>query len=80
MNDLTYTTDGMFTRFIPQTTAGENAWRELAAQNDGVANVFNFHAQEVIVGLRAAGYKVAKAKREKVSMGEIDAMLAELAA
>lgn len=80
MNDLTYTADGMFTRFIPQTTAGENAWRELAAQNDGVANVFNFHAQAVIAGLRAAGYKVAKAKRAKVSIGEIDALLAELAA
>jgi len=78
MTDLTYITDGMSTRFIPQTTAGENAWRELAAQNDGVATVFNFHAQAVIAQLRGAGYKVAKAKREKVSMGEIDALLAEL--
>lgn len=80
MTDLTYTTDGMFTRLYPETTAGENAWRELAEQNDGVATVFNFHAQAVIAQLRVAGYKVAKAKREKISMGEVDALLAELAA
>jgi type IV secretory pathway VirB9-like protein len=80
MMDLTYTTDKMFTRFIPQTTAGENAWRELAAQNDGVATVFNFHAQAVIAGLRNAGYKVAKAAKQKISMVEIDSLLAELAA
>jgi hypothetical protein len=74
MTDLEYTNDGMFTRFIPNTPAGENAWREMA-KDDGVAAVLNNHAKAVISQLRKAGYTVAKAKPVKQS---IESILAEL--
>lgn len=76
--DLTYTADSMFTRFIPQTPEGENAWRQMAEQDgSGVAAVLNFEAKRVIAQLRAAGYTVRKAQKCKQSVDEI---LAELTA
>jgi hypothetical protein len=75
MNDLTYTTSGMFTAFLPETKAGEDAWRVMNAQDNG-DRILTVHLQAVLRQLRAAGYKVAKAK--KVVMGDIDEMLAEL--
>lgn len=72
-HDLTYTQDGLFTRFIPNTPAGENAWREMH-KHDATA-VLNIHAAGVLKQLRAAGYTVAKAKPCKV---DINALLAEL--
>jgi len=77
MNDLTYTQDGMFTRFMPETAAGENVWREMALQNEGVAAVLNFEANKIIQQIRSAGYKVSKAKKITTS---IDDLLSELMA
>ena len=77
MTDLTYTQDGMFTRFFPVTDAGVDAWRVMA-EKDGVAAVLSFEAARVIAQLRKAGYSVAKAKKEKISVAEIDSLLAEL--
>ena len=65
--DLTYTQTGMFTRFIPESKAGEDAWREMANKMGGVAAVLNFEAKNVISQLRNAGYKVGKAKPVKMS-------------
>ena len=76
--DLTYTQSGMFTRFMPETTAGEDAWREMASKMDGVAAVLNFQAKAVISQLRAAGYKVGKAK--PVTKKEMNDIYAELKA
>lgn len=79
MADLVYTADNMFTRFMPETKAGEDAWRTMANQLDGVAVVLNIHAQVTINQLRKAGYKVAKAKKPApVIVSEIDELLAEL--
>ena len=75
MSDLTYTQDGMFTRFYPETKAGETAWRQAADQLGGVFAVLNPQAQGTIEQLRQAGYKVSKAK--KVT-GSIDDILQEL--
>lgn len=77
MTDLTYTQDSMFTRFVPQTDAGESVWRSMVEQH-GAAAVLNHEAKRVMVEMRKAGYKVAKAK--PVKAGEIDAILAELGA
>lgn len=74
MTDLTYTNDGLFTRFYPETDEGENAWREMALE-DGVAAVMSVHAKAVIAQLRAAGYVVRKAKPCAMS---VDDILAEL--
>lgn len=78
MTDLTYTTDGLFTRFFPVTVAGEDTWREMAKE-EGVAAVLNHPAKDVISQLRAAGYSVNKAKKPaKVTPQEIDALFVEL--
>lgn len=59
--DIEYFTSGLFTRFVANTPAGEDAWREMA-KDDGCAAVLSHHDKAVIAQLRAAGYSVAKAK------------------
>jgi hypothetical protein len=78
MIDLTYTSDKMFTRFIPETTAGETVWRQMYEQH-GAAAVLNFEAARVIAEMRKAGYKVGKAKPVKLDMSD-DELLAALGA
>ena len=63
MTDLTYITAGMFTRFIPHTKAGEDAWRVMATQ--GQEAILSTHTGAVLAQLRKAGYSVKKAKKEK---------------
>lgn len=72
--DIEYSTYGMFTRFYPNSPAGESVWREMA-KKDGVAAVLNFEAKKTIAQIRAAGYSVARAKKPTQS---IDQILAEL--
>lgn len=74
--DLEYINTGLFTRFMPNTKAGEDAWRDMHFQNNGAA-ILTIHAKAVIAQLRAAGYSVAKAKKSTQS---IDDILAELEA
>jgi len=81
--DLSYRAkDDMFTSFLPNTPAGENAWRELAAQNGGDGNVLTANAEEVAQQLRDKGFTVTKsaAKTETFNEKESDALLAELSA
>jgi hypothetical protein len=73
--DITYTNDKMFTRFYPESAQGESVWREMADKMNGVAAVLNFEAKAIIAQMRAAGYKVGKAKLVKISDDEL---LAEL--
>jgi len=70
MTDLTYITDGLFTRFMPNTPQGEAVWRVMAKE-DGVAAVLTIHEQSVFKQLRAAGYKIAKAKPVALSDDEL---------
>ncbi len=77
--DLEYTATGPFTRFIPLTKAGEDAWRVMHEANGDA--VLSIHADNVIGQLRRAGYKVAKAKKAtKVTAKEVDELLRELGA
>lgn len=75
--DLQYTTTGLFTRFIPNSPAGEDAWREMAKET-GNAAVLSIHAANVIAQLRKAGYSVAKAKKAPAWTSADDQLLAEL--
>jgi hypothetical protein len=78
MYDLEYYNNGMFTRFIPNTPSGVEAWHVMAKDN-GNAAVWSAHAQDVIAQLRKAGYSVAKAKKPtKITAQEVDQLLAEL--
>ena len=76
MTDLTYIKGSMFTTFVPRTKAGEDAWKEIAAQTGGTGMVFNSQAKSTISQLRTAGYTVGVQK--KISKSEIDAVYAEL--
>lgn len=69
--DLEYSSDGLFTRFYANTKAGEDAWREMAKRNDGVAAVLNIHAKSVIAHLRRMGYTVSKAAKTTRSIDQI---------
>lgn len=74
--DLSYSRSGPFTRFYPNTPAGESAWREMA-KADGVAAVLRQHEASVISQLRAAGYSVRKEAKETMSIDEILTELGE---
>ncbi len=69
-SDIEYANHGLFTRFYPNTTAGEDVWREMAKQ-DGVAAVLSFEARKVIKQIRSAGYTVSKAKKPDMSIEQI---------
>lgn len=74
--DLTYINTGLFTRFIPHTKAGEDAWRVMNAANG--ETVLSIHSENVIGQLRRAGYSVAKAKKASAWTSADDQLLAEL--
>lgn len=70
MVDLEYRNDGLFTRFYPNTPAGEDAWREMAKET-GVAAVLAIHEKSVIAQLKQSGYSVRKAAKPTQSINEI---------
>jgi hypothetical protein len=74
--DLLYMKQGLFTAFIPESKAGEDAWRELAKQTDGTGKVFTHHLKAVISQLRKAGYTVRQA--EKKSAAQVKSEMAEI--
>lgn len=74
--DLTYSTLGLFTLFIPETKAGEDAWRQIAAVTDGTGKILTAHLPSILQQLRITGYTVRKAR--PVKMKSPDSMLAEL--
>jgi hydroxymethylpyrimidine/phosphomethylpyrimidine kinase len=75
-NDLTYRKQGLFTSFIAETPAGEDAWRAIAEQTQGTGNVFTTQLPAVLAQLRKAGYTVQVAK--KLTKDEIDKEMAFL--
>lgn len=79
MKDFSYTDQGLFTAFIPNTKAAETAWRELATVTDGTGKVPTVQAKQFIHQLKVAGYTVGKAPKAKpLTLDQIDDMLAEL--
>lgn len=76
--DLTYACfDGIWTKFFPETKAGEDAWQVMAkADPQGVVAFLPLQVPGVIAQLKAAGLHVTKAR--PVKAGELDAILAEL--
>lgn len=73
--DLTFRRGRTFTTFLPETLAGEAAWRDMSEVTAGTGKVLNVEAPRAIAALRAAGYVVKRAKPEPA---EIDSLLAEL--
>lgn len=73
--DITYTTNGLFYRIIPQTKEAEAVFHEIARHfEDGAIPCTAWEG--TVRQIRAAGYSVRKAP--KVKPGELDALLAEL--
>jgi len=56
--DLTYSYDGIFAVFYPESPFGETAWKTIAKGDAGGAKVLAMHANAVIEELRRAGYVV----------------------
>ena len=64
MSDLIYFQNGFYTRFVPNTKEGEDAWNEIyKVTGDGA--VRNDHLKATLKQLRKAGYKVTKGKVTK---------------
>lgn len=78
MVDLTYKNQGLFTAFLPESKAGEEAFRAICkAQGDHTGKVLTIHAKSTIAQLRKAGYSVKKQGRtEDISADELEALLA----
>jgi hypothetical protein len=68
--DMEYINTGIFTRFVPNTKAGEEAWKVMHADN-GNDVVLAIHAKSVIGQLRKAGYTVEKAKKPTQTIDDI---------
>ena len=77
--DISYFRTDLFTRFVPNTKAGETAYAEIARVNEGVAAVLVCHEATTLHQLRAAGYTVSKHRAAKFSDIADDELLAELA-
>lgn len=79
--DFTYSTpDGIWTRFYPETSRGEEAYAVMAAaMPDGVVAFSPAQVPGVLAQIRGAGMTARKAKPSKpLTLDQIDAMLAEL--
>lgn len=77
--DLTYSDDGLFIAFYADTAAGEEACRELAKHSEGTCKFLASQKAGIIAQLRAAGYRVAKAKPHKpLAPAELDRLLEAL--
>lgn len=74
--DIVYLKQGPFTAFIPQSKAGEVAWRELAIKTGGTGKFYNVQVPAIKASLKAAGYIVRASK--KPSKKEINSLMAEL--
>lgn len=74
--DITYINQGLFTAFIPISKAGETAWAEMANYTSGTGKVLSTQAASTIAQLKAAGYKVCKAKKQAPI--DADQLLTEL--
>lgn len=75
MSDLEYTQNGFWSRFIPNTKAGEEAYKEII-RITGDGAVWNNHLKQTLKQLRDSGYTVSKAK--KPTQQEIDEILKEI--
>lgn len=69
--DLTYSIQGFFTAFFPETPEGENAWRTLAEHTEWTGKVFTSQAAGTIAQLRKAGYTVYKARTASDNIDDI---------
>ena len=76
--DLTYTQDGLFTRFYPETPQGIEAWNHMANHPAGHTHL-NAIAPQVIKQLRQAGYTVQKKRTPKrCTKADIDHLFGQL--
>lgn len=79
--DLTYAChDGMWTRFYPETDAGEEAWLTMArADPEGAVAFLETALPGVLAQLRAAGLTVRKAPKSRpMTTQQLNAVLSEI--
>lgn len=66
MADFTYTDQGLFYTFSPESASAVKVWNEIAAQNGGDVKVLHNHAPQLIDQLKIAGYTARKARPVKI--------------
>ena len=74
--DLEYIEQGLFVAFLPISKEGEAAWKQMALATNGTGKVLAMHMADTLAQLRAAGYSVRKAPKQKPI--DADALLKEL--
>lgn len=82
MTDLTYTNNGTFVQFIPNTPEGEVVFKQMTWHHS-VLGEFNgefpvSQLRMVLKQLRKAGYSVSKHKYEKISKEEEESIFQAL--
>ena len=81
--DLTYTDNGVWVNFYPETDAGRAAWDVMLNhdQSTGTGATFlTIWKKEILSQLRRAGYSVHKVKSKKATDAELQALVDALAA
>jgi hypothetical protein len=73
MTDLSYRINGLFARFLPNTKAGEQAWKQMEVQHG--ATILARDLKVVLHQIKTAGYTVAKEKKCKMTDDELLAAL-----
>lgn len=77
--DLTYHKRGGFVLFLPETKAGEDAWRQIAEHTEGTGKVLCVDLEETLQSIRKAGYSVKRGKPlTSEDDAEIDALLSSM--
>lgn len=79
--DLTYSSDGIWTRFYPETQAGIDAYNVMAAADEhGVVAFLPPALPGVLLQLRSAGLSVRKGSAARLEDIDDAALLEELGA
>ena len=76
--DLVFWRDDVFTRFLPETPAGESAWRVIAEQCDGTAAVLRSQERSILAQLRRAGLVIIHRAPAPSADVDDETLLAEL--
>ena len=69
--DLYYINNGLFTRFVANTTAGECAYNTIAEVNNGTGSVLSTHLKSILSQLKKAGYIVGKQPKSTLTLNDI---------
>lgn len=78
MIDLFYKKGKLFTMFLPESPAGEVAWKQIAEATSGTGQILTIQLPDFLYRLRKAGYVVrAEKKKQAITVDELAEELGE---